>query len=80
MRCGICERIKKMGKVQVLLIIFICVFMYVVNHFQMKEYRAQRAQEKAQKEQSQLKAYEDLQRKCYFKQDNASCEALRNYE
>lgn len=79
MACRLCERIKNIRAVDVILIIFICVGMYIANHFQMKSYYKERAEklEQAQKEEKQkLKAFEDLQRQCYFKQDKKACEEL----
>ena len=67
MACRFCDRIKRLKKIDVLLIIFICVFMYVVNQFQMKQYREQKAIEKAKEEQrakEHLEKYEHLQRQC----------------
>lgn len=83
MACRFCDRIKRLKKIDVLLIIFICVFMYVVNQFQMKQYREQKALEKAKEEQrakEHLEQYEKLQRQCFFKNDKKACEALKAYE
>ncbi|STP10595.1 Uncharacterised protein [Helicobacter cinaedi] len=83
MACRFCDRIKRLKKIDVLLIIFICVFMYVVNQFQMKQYREQKALEKAKEEQrakEHLEQYEHLQRQCLFKSDKKACEALEAYE
>ncbi|RDU59812.1 hypothetical protein [Helicobacter marmotae] len=82
MRCGFCERIKKLRKIDVALMVGICVFMYIANQLQLREYRAQKVQESAkiqQKEEAELKIYEDLQRKCYFKQDKNACDELKAY-
>lgn len=57
--------------------------MYVVNQFQMKQYREQKAIQKAQEEQrarEHLGQYEHLQRQCLFKSDKKACEALKAYE
>lgn len=57
--------------------------MYVVNQFQMKQYREQKAIQKAQEEQrarEHLEQYEKLQRKCFFESDKKACEALKAYE
>ena len=83
MACRFCDRIKRLKKIDVLLIIFICVFMYVVNQFQMKQYREQKALEKAKEEQrakEHLEQYEHLQRQCLFKRDKKAREALKAYE
>ena len=79
MACRFCDRIKRLKKIDVLLIIFICVFMYVVNQFQMKQYREQKAQEE-QRAKEHLEQYEHLQRQCLFKSDKKACEALKAYE
>ncbi len=82
MRCGFCERIKKLRKVDVLMILCVCFFMYIANYFQMIEYREQKAQEKQKLEQKQeidLKIYEELQRKCYFGQDKQACQSLKQF-
>lgn len=85
MACRICERLKRIRLVDLAAVAFICVFMYIINHFEMKKYREQKAQEaKAQREEkraqdSELKAYEQLQKQCFFKQDKHACEALKAY-
>lgn len=96
MACRFCERIKKLRKVDVLLIICICLFLYIGNQMQLKSYREQKeqAQHKNEQkptqaaqhnlmpeksEQERLKAYEDLQRKCYFGQDAKACDELKKY-
>lgn len=82
MRCGFCERIKKLRAFDVFLIIIVCICMYIANHFQIKEYTEQREQARQisnEREHKELEIYEDLQRKCYFKQDKNACEALKQY-
>lgn len=90
MACRFCERLRKIRPVDLAAIAFICVFMYIVNHFEMKQYRAQKAKEASeqkisehkqkQEQDIQLKAYEQLQRLCFFKQDPTACKALQGKE
>jgi len=79
MACKICERIKNMRLVDVILIVLICVGMYIANHFQMQSYYKERAQKTKQNDKQRLKEFEELQKKCYFKQDKAACKKLKQF-
>lgn len=85
MKCGFCDRIKNLRRVDVILIACICFFLYIGYQLQLKEYKAykgesQKARENKQEKDKELQAYEDLQRKCYFKNDKEACELLKSYE
>ncbi|MCX2716394.1 hypothetical protein OQH61_01395 [Helicobacter sp. MIT 21-1697] len=82
MRCGFCQRIKNLRKIDIVLILLICFFMYIANQFQMREYYAQKAKVESQRAKVQdkkLEEFENLQRECLFKQDKTACEALKKY-
>lgn len=80
--CRFCQRLKKLRGVELLMIALVCVGMYVANHFEMKEYRAKRAealQKEAQEQEKRLVEFENLQRRCYFAQDAQACKELKNF-
>ena len=72
MACRLCERIKNIRGIDVILIILICVGMYIANHFQMKKYH--------QEKQEELKKFEQLQRECHFQQNTQACEELKKFQ
>lgn len=72
-RCGFCGKIPLNG-INVLLIVLICVILYVFNHFEMKQYRTQKAQEKAKAQ------FEKLTDECFLHNNHQSCEILKTLQ
>lgn len=72
--CGFCGKMPLNG-VNILLIVLICGVLYVVNHFEMKEYRAKKAQEQQTKTR-----FEKLNDECFFQNNQKSCAILKSYE
>ncbi|MFC3867835.1 hypothetical protein [Helicobacter equorum] len=76
-RCGFCGKMPLNG-INILFIVLICVILYVFNHFEMKQYRAQKTQEKAQQ---QAKAqFEKLSDECFLHNNHQSCEILKTLQ
>lgn len=82
MKCKICERLKRLRGVDIILIVLICVGMYIANHFQMQSYYKERAKKHEQqqiKEKQELERFESLQRQCFFERNKQACEALKKF-
>lgn len=72
-RCGFCGKMPLNG-INVLLIVLICVILYVFNHFEMKQHRTQKAQEKAKAQ------FEKLTDECFLHNNHQSCEILKTLQ
>ena len=80
-RCGFCGRMPLNG-VNIALIVLICVVVYVSNHFEMKQYRANKAKEQQERQtkQQEKPTPNQLQEECFFQNNRKSCEVLKSYE